>query len=111
MEDVTKLPKWAQSKIRVLEDNIAHLKKQIGQIFEPATTSIRWGINLQTGDDGIHGLPDDSPIKFYLTNDGKDRRYIQIMLSKDKEYISIMGSRGISILPASGNYIFIALKD
>lgn len=102
MEDVTKLPKWAQEKIRLLEMRLAEARAENTEIAEG---------NTDTFVEGRLGLPDK-----YLPNRtevtfriGPDRRNV-IRVRNEKNHIYINGDDALMIEPWVTNVVKVRLK-
>lgn len=104
-QDLSKLPRWAQQKIEVLEMDRAHWK-------EIATAGPKTS-NTFVG----HGTLYDTPLGMYPTIRfvlpapapvQNDRAYVTATLRSD-DTIQIMGTRGILLSPQSSNVIHIRL--
>lgn len=66
MNDITKLPKWAQTEIEVLRRRVANLQEKLDQV-DGATGTMYW-MNSSTVDLVKHGLPDYASV--YATVEG-----------------------------------------
>jgi hypothetical protein len=70
VEDVTKLPEWAQMRIRSLESNADYWKKRA---FQAAPERVESNVVINESFMSRDGnLPDDARVRFYF--DGKSRR-------------------------------------
>ena len=97
-EDLSKLPKWARSRILVLEQNNLSLKEQLDAIFEKSPTNVYVVDGL-----GKQYLPKNSQVTFIL-----DGHNVSVMFRDDS--IEINGMRPLEILPRAANSIYIKTK-
>ena len=88
-EDITKLPKWVQSKIEQLENSVEYWKVNAG-IREGFDSPIRADIGV--GKDCIN-IP-DCPIKFKMSNG--EISVIRDSDAKGKSFLKIYGSGTMS---------------
>lgn len=97
MDDITKLPKWAQNKIGTLEDKIGTLEAQVRHyksIQDLSESTVSW-IDLFTNE--THPLPDHAIIRF-KTADGR------VDVNLRKGFIDV-NSDGVSvIIPEAANH-------
>ncbi len=106
-ENVSKLPKWAQSKIQVLEMRVSELKSTLAQLSskEPTDTIIvNYGV-----DEPDTNLPNHSHIEFRP----KDGDPIEVYLRHDDPTtITVSASRfgGLKVLPVATNVIRICVS-
>jgi hypothetical protein len=96
MEDMNKLPKWAKSRIKVLEQNNASLEKQIRQIEGKEETNTY----IQRGIDKKINLPTDWNVHFIVNG----QPIVAIFREKTLE---LQGHASLHILPRASNSIEI----
>lgn len=103
-EDVTKLPKWAQSRISVLEGELHHAKETLRQIESPE------GTRIQLGHEFLHGRTRYIPEEL-LTFKLGDRLHeqISVRLSRDEgaPRLIIQGHDSVVIAPVASNLVEI----
>lgn len=115
--DLSKLPKWAQDKINILESTLRSVKEEMEQSTKPESTRlVVWGMTIDGGlPDGERGLPEYATVRFYL-GDERDSAYIDFKLIDDessrrraKRHVRVVGHAFVSgrlqVLPSSGNSI------
>lgn len=111
--DVTRLPKWAQERIRLLEQTIVHQTSKIDEL-----TSAHPGSNIRMP--GYHDYPDttlpaNSQVEFYL---GATRERHEDMISvrhANQKYspgaLEFSACRGlIAITPVAGNVVRVKIE-
>lgn len=97
MDDISKLPKWAQYHIAKLERDLADAQETI-QALNSNGQKITWN---NTYPHQANGLPDDATITFHLPNDK-----IDVTLGED--FLRVSGySNRIHIEPQASNSITI----
>jgi hypothetical protein len=57
--DISKLPKWAQSEILVLEKDVESLTRQVNQIVAGANSRVHWSYG-----ENENGLPEHATVTF-----------------------------------------------
>jgi len=104
-EDVTKLPKWAQSKIRVLEMRVRELRAKLAEGPEGADTF------ADPYADEARPLGKSTRIEFVF--DAEKREHIQAHLDEDKhgKYLEVYGNTGLSIEPSASNVLRVRIMD
>ena len=100
--DVTKLPKWAQSRIQTAERNVADLQRDAVAMHDGESEVVI----ERYGEDSIY-LPPETTITFHVYGGKVDVRV------RD-EKLTVMGrgqsiSDGLSIQPSSSNVLYVAL--
>jgi len=105
MNDVTKLPKWAQDKIQVLEMRLQEMTKR-ARAYEEKTQTPIYVRNLSPlPDEKPLYLPADKAIRF-MTGNG-DWEYVDVRLRKTAEYpeffVELMSGGDIHIAPEVRN--------
>jgi hypothetical protein len=104
MENINTLPKWAQSKIRSLENKILE-QKIIIERNKPSPVSL----NTMFGEPKVY-LPNET-IVFELSKD-KHERKISVRLSDEGQYLKISTSTGcLNIEPIVTNVIHVTEYD
>lgn len=100
MNDITKLPKWAQSKILTLQNEVAQLTDQLSQI-QHGGSDMRWH-SILGGDD--HGIPDDA-IVVAKTGSG------EIELSVRNRKLQVRCNGIPTVQPQAANWLIITVQD
>jgi len=95
-EDITKLPKWAQRKILLLERQVDSLGHRLKQWEGEEETNVVYldGINSE------YPLPKDKTIRFY-----NDNEWIDVRVKGGG--IHVMGQRRLAIFPQMTNVVDI----
>lgn len=96
MYDVTKLPKWAQFKIKVLERNL-ELAKETAAKSDLPDSKISWRYAIDR-----HGIPDNATVEFDI-----DDTRIDISIVDGVLRVSSSGN-SISVLPRAANAVWIS---
>jgi len=104
-QDISKLPKWAQRRIEMLEANIAHYKEKAyaaarGDAGSPIVIS-------QYGEGDDIGLPEET-IRFFP--DPKDRRHY-IDVRRQPYGVEVRSNPLLGIRPTSSNAVLLTLED
>ena len=109
-EDVSRLPKWAQSRIATLENEVKNLRAHVEEI-----SADHEGTNVVIDQHHVYpdvGLPESSQILFYLGK-GRDRwrDAVEIRIPRgNPERLEIRGpDSGLRIIPSSYNGVRIEL--
>jgi hypothetical protein len=111
-EDLTKLPKWAQSRIRVLEMNLEHAKEKLAAGPENSNTFAD-----RFYQEGARPLGQDTKITFMMDGHQDDNRhhslYIEGRVERDPRgsFLYIMGGDSIHVEPQSSNTVKIRLHE
>jgi hypothetical protein len=101
-EDISRLPKWVQHKMRVYEMRLAEAAQTINELHGKEPTNVF----VNSGLDDDKPLPMNARIEFRL--DGE--RYIACRIDKNNK-LYIYGISGLKICPESSNSIRVSLKD
>jgi hypothetical protein len=104
--DLTKLPKWAQTLIAVLESDIRYLKAKVEAGPENSNTF------ADPHADPPRPLGQSPNIQFMLGRDDL-RQYIQARIQQDHNgtpYVYIMGGDSIVIEPQSSNTVRLRIE-
>ena len=96
-ENLSKLPKWAQERIRVLEMRLQETRGTIKAMFPDSTSNVFWRGETH------HPLPLNSLIRFFL--DGKP---VDVRIEREKLYIN--GASGLNVKPVATNAIYVELE-
>lgn len=107
MNDITKLPKWAQDRIRQADGRIASLERKLGQIYGNLETNTHW-LDLSPASGEIlkpRPIPYGSPIRFSI--DKFD--YIEVRLDDDG-YLNMHGNAAVAVRPEASNHIRVAFR-
>lgn len=102
-EDVTKLPKWAQTKIHVLEMRLAEARAENAQISAGATDTF-----VDTRIDGVPTkyLPNGTEVTFAV---GRDRS--QIRVRREHDVLLINGDDTLAVMPWAANMIKVGIPE
>ena len=104
-EDISKLPKWAQSKIQDLEKQISSLRKS----RDPHEGSmIEWGYGHMDFQMAHGNIPTGERVKFII--DKKQDRYVCVRVDDDNTVL-ISSSHEIALYPHATNTIHVRLRD
>ena len=102
-ENISKLPKWAQIKIRCLESNVSYYKKQVEEIKGEKETNIY----IRDGIQELRPLSKNSTIEYVLDKQKGHSGKIHISLSSDT--LEIYGGSSIIVKPEASNHIKLQL--
>ncbi len=110
MNDITKLPKWAQDKIETMELRIKEAEKRARAFEEKTKTRVFFKYLLSTTKDQPAYIPDDRQIRFILGPE--DWQYVDVMIRKthEGEYVELMAGADIHIAPEVRNVSKIFVK-
>lgn len=100
--DVTRLPQWAQRKLRNLEAQAANLQAHIDELKSSHPDS---NVKVSPGIRDDYGLPPDSEIDFYLGDSRekwRDMITVQHLRTKDRKVLRISGNGQLVLLPSGG---------
>ena len=107
MEDLTKLPKWAQRKIEALRRDVEHWKRIAQQrVGEGETDTFVW----QPVDGDDIPLPKRAAIEFRLT----ERSRVRVFIREDRDgdrVLDVCGSDPLHVLPVASNVVCIIGGD
>lgn len=114
--DLHRLPKWAQSRIAVLENRVQHLESKLNEGPEESDTFADPYGTFAPGDNQPSGRPlgEGTIVRFWL---GDDRRYKYVDVSakvtgRGKHYVNVHGGEGaLSVRPSSSNVVEITVTD
>lgn len=70
--DTTKLPKWAQQHISILESKIDHLKNENDVLSGKKKSHVEW---VDVVDNSAHGLPEHTTIRMHMLSGYIDFRF------------------------------------
>jgi len=110
--DLTKLPQWAQTRIRLLEQRVAALDAQLAAATGPEITTIpsERGVYFDSGLSGYRKMGSDRAT-FVLA----PYAHIQARIVSDVVYgkwlLTIHGSRQVKLVPQASNAFNIELED
>jgi hypothetical protein len=100
--DVTKLPKWAQMHIEVLQADVEYRDRQLGEMASPDAK-----VQLVQGMNENRGLPDEARVRFRLG----DKR-ITVHISRYDNVLDINSADGaLQVEPSASNHIYVRVKD
>ncbi len=113
MEDVTRLPKWAQSRIMQLEQNLEHARKNQATMLGGSLVGKE---RMEaTGPSVIIEPYAEQPIllrpQTHVAFKMGDRWDTEIRICMKDGYLDINATRSINIRPNASNSCFIALAD
>jgi hypothetical protein len=100
-QDITRLPKWAQDRIRLLEANLRSAQRDLDAMTgDPANTdTLLWNYQNEKG------LPRHANIRFRTGPKGAD--YIDARLDDIEGCVVIHGGDRLAIVPSASNVIKI----
>ncbi len=101
-EETKKLPKWAQSQVRVLILNLATKTKELDEIFGKVETNVSFGRCFNE-----KPLPQYSTITFKLSENRRD--FIDCRITEGNE-LWVSGESQLIIKSQSSNVVKIALE-
>jgi hypothetical protein len=109
MPDIKKLPKWAQDKIAILEENLTHYKKELYKVESGETNTL-----IERYEENNIYLPKDSRITFIMDCElGRKEAELRVYINEDNKLV-INGCGGIKhilkIIPRASNEIHIDLE-
>lgn len=101
-EDISKLPKWAQSELIALRSNMKYLQKQINEI-ETHSGDMHWRslIDFNTK----HGIPNDAEVVVKIPGGELHISIIDDYLKISSIYTSLI------VQPQASNVIRLKLED
>lgn len=99
-EQFAKLPRWAQTLIKVQEGTIERLNRNVAQMSDPNETPIKWRQLL----DDWHGIPNGTSVRFH-TDIGA---WVDARI--DDDHLILHGSREFAIEPQSSNSIHVYVR-
>lgn len=112
MNDVKKLPKWAQSEIEVLQMRLAEAAKKVRAIDEGRKTKVSIIRPLSEHEDKPIYLPDDKTIRFQIGP--AEWQWIDVRIRKTSEqsaeFLELMSGGDQLIAPEVRNVTRIFLK-
>lgn len=100
MDDISKLPKWAQSRIKVLENENEFLRQQI-EATSSGNSPIRWLIGLDCGD--YKGIPEYATLYF----GGAGRNYKLYATYREGQLRVYTSCGGLIVLPNTSNSVYL----
>lgn len=105
MNDVTKLPKWAQVHIEMLESKLRLVKNQLETSLLNNARNGSGVVSLRNGTDKSIVLNDYATIEFKL----KDSTKIRVSFRNEANdcYVDVNGDSPIAIYPRGANYFHI----
>lgn len=113
--DVTKLPKWAQSRIAELEGEKSHLLAEVGRLMsslldEDDRSGVSDRVFLVGG--FVHDPDRPMPNGTYRFVLGccPWSEYVQVRVTADNE-LDIQGGRPLAIQPAASNHLTIGISN
>ena len=111
MNDRTKLPKWAQASLALLESQVAHYKAQVAEM--DAGDGVQgWGRDTQTGRALKHPIPEGEPFFFFAKRDrGKGIATLDARFDAAEQVLRVRtGVGAIIVKPACSNEIEISVE-
>ena len=98
--DVTKLPIWAQGRIRIAEMRLREAEEKINTLFVTKDTDTFWA----EGIDPMKPLPKGGRVRFCLG----PRQHIDVRIEEGR--IDVNGSDTVVVYPLSSNLVQIGFK-
>lgn len=108
MENIDKLPKWAQQRIRLLERRVEELKEALAQRNGEAGDG-RVILN-PFSDDARLTFPTDTTVRFSVSGE-KYRGYFEFRHKPKEGTVEVHGSGAMIIKPHVTNVISLCLVD
>lgn len=108
-EEINKLPKWAQIRIRTLQMRLNEAKTEINQLKDApeSNTIVGWDFRISDDEPPIHYLKNNQRITFKLKNG-------TIAIRVDDDVLDINShtdfNTNLCVMPLASNGIKIALK-
>ena len=97
-ENLSKLPKWAQERIRVLEMRLQESQATIKAMFPGSISNVLWR------GENHYPLPPNSSIRFFLAG-----KIVDVRIDEEKLYIN--GSLlHLNVKPVATNAIYVELE-
>ena len=104
MNDITRLPKWAQYRIAIAEMRVRESEERVASLFGQTETNTLWSDMTH---DAYRPLPDHSTVKFML-----GRSYIEAHIDHLNNELHIYGSgTEMQVLPRAANSIYITFAE
>lgn len=98
MRDLSRLPKWAQSEIRRLTNDLEYWKAQCRENITETNTFQEIGLRATD-----NPLPNNSRIRFVLGP--RYEEYISVQVGRDGKTLHVMAGSSIGIFPQVTNVI------
>ncbi len=98
--DVTRLPRWAQDRIRIAEMRLREARAEIETLFVTKDTDTFWA----EGIDPEKPLPKGGRVRFYLGT------YQHIDVRIEEGRIDVNGSDTLVVYPLASNLVRIGFK-
>lgn len=110
-EDISKLPRWAQHRIKKLEADVAHYDKDAKNYCGAVSSRIEVDPSRQYfGDDADRRLfiPDQCRIRFAMA-----KGYFELSIDGDaiQVYASCDGATEVAVYPQASNTFLVKLND
>lgn len=108
VQDMKKLPKWAQNRIEVLEMNLASAKKEVEQVYSDNPTDTFIPSEAYAGGHPRMNLPNKARVEFKP----KDGEAIQVhLMYDDHKGIYVTTNRGtLRVTPWAANVVKIYVE-
>lgn len=104
VEDITKLPVWAQRRIENLNNDVEYWKRKVGEAANPDSKVRAWGGSV----DDDFGLPDDFLVQFRPD----ENQRIDVRISSRGAYLEVRSYNGtIQVTPQASNVIHVREGD
>lgn len=111
MNDIRKLPKWAQQHIDLLEKNLEYTKAQFIEHTKAGIDSyprVTLKEKITAGDDERVSISPNTRIKFEFS----ENEYIDVFVSKSKPFVLNVHAYGdLMIAPGVSNAVELVLVD
>lgn len=99
MPDTSKLPKWAQDHIRLLEMRVREADKRAATLFGPANTNVTW---VDYGHGTKHPLPSYASVRFSLAPHG----YVEVRVERERNRVYVSaGEECLVVRPEATNVV------
>lgn len=103
--DITKLPAWAQSRIKVAEMRVEEAHERMGEVLSPSDGTVR-GITFgydREGSGRVFGIPPGETVHFYLSGDQDNVIDVRFR----DEFVEISARKTMLIEPRASNVIYV----
>jgi hypothetical protein len=100
MDDLSKLPKWAQNRIGKLERDVEYYKKQLDQT-DAGQSKVCWGDY-----ESKHGIPEGATVTYHLQ---KGEMWLELK-GDEVKVTAPTGTHRLTVRPKSGNVLTLTVE-
>lgn len=104
-EELEKLPKWAQSRIKALESDVEHHRAEAIEVRDGDTNVWTWD------SEGYRALPRDSRVSFTVPGGKTNHHDERFDVRLEGDVLVVSAGDGISVRPVSSNVIRVTILD